>query len=164
MNRIEAMKRALEALEELADLVDDTREGRYEPDSFTTQPARTAMTALRTAIEAAEKQEPVARVLTHKEMAEAAKRYTTPPSVATPPAAITQEELQDLKRSELEGWRYADELEQERKRLTAQRQWVGLTYEEIMESWDEIRDGDLAPDFYAVIEAKLREKNLGESK
>ncbi len=41
----------------------------------------------------------------------------------------------------------------------AQRTWVGLTHDEVMESWDEIRDGDWAPDFYAVIEAKLKEKN-----
>ncbi len=40
-----------------------------------------------------------------------------------------------------------------------QRTWVGLTPEEVMESWEEIRDGDWAPDFYAVIEAKLKEKN-----
>jgi hypothetical protein len=43
----------------------------------------------------------------------------------------------------------------------AQRQWVGLSHEEVMDSWDEIRDGDWAPDFYAVIEAKLRSKNNG---
>jgi hypothetical protein len=41
----------------------------------------------------------------------------------------------------------------------AHRQWVGLSHEEVMDSWDEIRDGDWAPDFYAVIEAKLKEKN-----
>ena len=41
----------------------------------------------------------------------------------------------------------------------AHRTWVGLTFEEVMESWDEIRDGDWAPDFYEVIEAKLKEKN-----
>ena len=40
-----------------------------------------------------------------------------------------------------------------------ERTWVGLTPEEVMESWEEIRDGDWAPDFYAVIEAKLKEKN-----
>jgi hypothetical protein len=40
----------------------------------------------------------------------------------------------------------------------AQRQWVSLTHEEVMDSWDEIRDGDWAPDFYEVIEAKLKEK------
>jgi hypothetical protein len=28
-----------------------------------------------------------------------------------------------------------------------------------MDSWDEIRDGDWAPDFYEVIEAKLKERN-----
>jgi hypothetical protein len=42
----------------------------------------------------------------------------------------------------------------------AQRTWVGLTHEEVMDSWDEIRDGDWAPDFYAVIEAKLKERNV----
>jgi hypothetical protein len=42
----------------------------------------------------------------------------------------------------------------------AQRQWVGLSHEEVMDSWDEIRDGDWAPDFYAVIEAKLKERNV----
>jgi hypothetical protein len=96
-------------------------------------------------------------------------------------------ELRRLHQSEREGWRHASELEQERKRLTsichdylgeltamraakqmqqkiddlrgAQRQWVGLSHEEVMDSWDEIRDGDWAPDFYAVIEAKLKEKN-----
>lgn len=33
----------LEALKELSDLMDDVRSGNYEPDSFTTQPARTAI-------------------------------------------------------------------------------------------------------------------------
>jgi hypothetical protein len=42
----------------------------------------------------------------------------------------------------------------------AQRTWVGLSHEEVMDSWDEIRDGDWAPDFYAVIEAKLKERNV----
>lgn len=32
-----------EALEELADLMDDVRAGEYKPDSFTTQPAREAL-------------------------------------------------------------------------------------------------------------------------
>ena len=44
---IEAMEdhcRELEStLLELADLMDDTREGNYKPDSFTTQPARTIL-------------------------------------------------------------------------------------------------------------------------
>ena len=33
----------LDALRELADLVDDMRSGNYSPDSFTTQPARLAI-------------------------------------------------------------------------------------------------------------------------
>ncbi len=35
------------ALEELADLMDDVREGLYKPDSFTTQTARAALAAVR---------------------------------------------------------------------------------------------------------------------
>ena len=41
----------------------------------------------------------------------------------------------------------------------AHREWVGLTKDEVMASWEEIRLGDWAPDFYAVIEAKLKERN-----
>lgn len=37
----------VEALEELVDLMEDTRQGEYVPDSFTTQPARTALAAHR---------------------------------------------------------------------------------------------------------------------
>jgi len=82
-------------------------------------------------------------------------------ALAAQPAPV-QEELQDLKRSEREGWRYADELEQERKRLTAQRTWVGLTGED----FDFLvpycgNDFDLQDykDFARAIEAKLKEKN-----
>jgi hypothetical protein len=35
----------VEALEELANLMDDVREGAYTPDSFTCQPARAALKA-----------------------------------------------------------------------------------------------------------------------
>lgn len=37
----------VEALEELVDLMEDTRQGEYTPDSFTTQPARIAIDAYR---------------------------------------------------------------------------------------------------------------------
>lgn len=37
----------VEALEELIDLMEDTRQGEYVPDSFTTQPARIALAAYR---------------------------------------------------------------------------------------------------------------------
>jgi signal transduction histidine kinase len=36
----------VEATRELADLVEDTVDGEYEPDSFTTQPVRNALRAL----------------------------------------------------------------------------------------------------------------------
>lgn len=37
----------VEALEELVDLMEDTRRGEYIPDSLTTQPARAALVAYR---------------------------------------------------------------------------------------------------------------------
>lgn len=39
------IKALVEALGELADLMDDVRSGDYIPDSFTTQPARAAIAA-----------------------------------------------------------------------------------------------------------------------
>ena len=44
LRRLHALNQELlEALEELADLVDLIRSGDYTPDSFTTQPARAAI-------------------------------------------------------------------------------------------------------------------------
>ena|SRR5690625_2959970 len=43
----EDMKALVDALEELVDLMEDTRRGEYTPDSFTTQPARIALAAYR---------------------------------------------------------------------------------------------------------------------
>ena len=60
--------------------------------------------------------------------------------------------------------RFADEITAIKQARSApvleKKSWVGLSHEEVMDSWDEIRDGDWAPDFYAVIEAKLKERNV----
>ena len=45
--RCEAMDAVVEAARELADLMDDIEEGEYDPDSFTTQPIRVALAALK---------------------------------------------------------------------------------------------------------------------
>jgi hypothetical protein len=60
--------------------------------------------------------------------------YTTPPNVATPLAA---------------------------KRQSAQRQWVGLTDEEIEQAWEESSPYYNENDFARAIEVKLKEKNSG---
>ena len=76
---------------------------------------------------------------------------------------MNKERLIDLAKQA--GWEYADDdrgfepLWRFAARVRADRQWVGLNQEEVMESWEEIQDGDWAPDFYAVIEAKLKELN-----
>lgn len=41
------LRQALDALEELDDLVDSIRSGEYTPDSFTTQPVRSTAEAIR---------------------------------------------------------------------------------------------------------------------
>jgi hypothetical protein len=45
----------------------------------------------------------------------------------------------------------------------AQRQWVGLTDEEIQTTWDSVMDGSVftRKEVYKAIEAKLKEKNNG---
>lgn len=43
----ETILKLTEALEELSDLMDDVRTGDYEPDSFTTQPARQVLKEVR---------------------------------------------------------------------------------------------------------------------
>lgn len=48
----------VEALEELVDLMEDTHQGEYIPDSFTTQPARIALAAYRAALAGKEPAQP----------------------------------------------------------------------------------------------------------
>lgn len=45
----ERYREAVDALAELVDLMEETRHGYYEPDYFTTQPAKTALAKLREA-------------------------------------------------------------------------------------------------------------------
>jgi hypothetical protein len=132
---IEAMKQALEALEWNLPVIED-----YGDKEQLNRQHR-AITALRTAIEATEKQEPVAFIAPNGDLrktteakdhwewgAEFTSLYTTPPA--------------------------------------AQRQWVGLTDEEITESWSwaQSREAEHHAStgqhaFAYAIEAKLKEKN-----
>ena len=78
-------------------------------------------------------------------------------------AISEQEPLNLLKQSEREGWRYANELVLEIKRLqelTVNRKWVELTDAEIAEAVGCPLDEVYLADFRKVI-AKLKEKNSG---
>ena len=97
MNHIEAMKQALEALESCTP--EDTSTGHVIYPSYDEQAVEKAITALRTAIEQAEKQEPVAWVVEDQngERLEWAgdvpgcAGLPTFPLYTTPPAAPVQE-------------------------------------------------------------------------
>jgi hypothetical protein len=142
---IEAMKQALEALEDERDKYHE-----YGDEDGAPENVYEAITALRQAIEQAEKQEPVAwqvhpfdygighegayAMTSRIEQVEMWKRkgWTVQPLYTAPPAA--------------------------------QRQWVGLTDEEVDKAW---RSVDYTVpweqhriDIARAIEAKLKEKNL----
>ncbi len=124
---IEAMKQALEAFEFYMDLPSDCCPG----------PPKSAYAALRTAIEQAEKQEPVAwgmpredgfifDVICPEEHARLEGGYTIPLYTHPP------------------------------------KQWVGLTDEEWVKELGKVREqvnGDVFGGFYCAIEAKLKQKN-----
>jgi len=129
---IEAMKQALEALEEACG---DRCNAEYNPCY-----ARTAITALRQAIEQAEKQEPVAKV------------------VLTETLGLPCLQWLDLDRQfDFKGGEYLYTTPQ------PQREWVGLMEEEIAELHHEIKVRLMGTfkieDIYRAIEAKLKEKN-----
>jgi hypothetical protein len=134
---IEAMKQALEALEELnkASIGVDAVPLPGEID--------TAMDALRAAIEQAEKQKPVAWMydfLNSDNREEVIRDWMT-------------QDYADIEREK--GFNV-------RPLYTAPRQWVGLTDEEIKEiigSWGETPIKGYTRKLFDQIEAKLKEKN-----
>jgi hypothetical protein len=133
MTNIETMKQALEALENLQGLCSE--EGNFIEQLTIWAPD--AMYALRTAIEQAEKQEPVAWISTgparmiHWTSDKPVYDANWKPLYTTPPAA--------------------------------QRQWVGLTDEEAMQTWEGVikyAPGEVRlKDFARLIRDKLKEKN-----
>jgi hypothetical protein len=166
VNQIEAMKQALEALEK-------TRDENAAYLNFK-EPYHEAITTLRTAIEEAEKQEPVAWLIwlhgpaglfENKQFAEHefARRNQEYPDKdrklrplifgdTTPPAAPVHK---------LQCFHCQDTIETLNDKvmhLMAQREWLGLTDEDkrLFSSWLDDKEDD---EVFEAIEAKLREKN-----
>jgi len=103
---IEAMKQALEALESCTP--EDTSTGHVVWPSYDEQAVEKATTALRTAIEQAEKQEPVATVVSENKpvtmswwhepaLPVGTKLYTTPPAAQRQWVGLSEEEIDKLK-------------------------------------------------------------------
>ena len=144
---------------------------------------------LRTAIEQAEKQEPVAEVVEDDfskqvvgigrwlKLQNGTKLYTTPPAA---PAAPVQEQGQscycpncEVLSKQLAAQpapvqdteaHYKGVIEGVQKLFDdkrAQRQWVGLTQQDIDIAFDDTQEGGGFNEFARAIEAKLKEKNNG---
>ena len=153
---IQAMRQALEALEECR------RDPRlkYEHPFYDK-----TITSLRAAIETAEKQEPVGKFA---QFQDGIWREVTVGSsgvllYATPPAAQRQWLLADAIRAEptemIYKWRV---LELVKEHAVAQRQWVGLTDEEISRQVFGVTEGAFFNAFNQGVkwaEATLKEKN-----
>ena len=166
----EAMKLALEALESCTP--EDTSTGHVVWPSYDEQAVEKAITALRTAIEAAEnpKYDPIELHVLHSHIAgvlfdfmgwltSREKRLTLSSTDEAGPAveAITTF-------AKMRGLRLEDaQVEHWQAILTtppaAQRQWVGLTDEEIGEAFEQMSDYEMYNEFALAVEAKLKEKN-----
>ena len=149
---IDVMKQALEAME---------RNEHFRPGVNLN---KAAMTALRTAIEQTERAEPVAWADMDvrgedKGLSWTPGHFHTQPLYTTPPAAPVQER----NFCERCGKRLGDGHIHTCTPPAAQRQWVGLTDEEIKPLCDEnhIIYGAYTVDFIQSIEARLKEKNHG---
>ena len=155
MNHIEAMEQWLYALEMGRDAAFQAAEmfhlemrgykqQRHEALDAEVKQIDEAITTLRTAIEAAEKQEPAS--LTYKEVTDT---------------------MNALRRGTLEQQQIAVEMENKKLYTTppaAQRQWVGLTEDELGELMKDSCGYPMCPNgddlaFARAIEAKLKEKN-----
>jgi len=152
---IEAMKRALEALEDFISIKNDSHGamGYHLPWIL-----REYITALRAAIEQAEKQEPVAwmvytldgkSVCVTDNPSDFSDKNRVLPLYTDPPAAQSQDIKSGIETVAAKGG------------LLPTREWVGLTDEDIKELWDVWKDAlclDLKT-WACAIEAKLKEKN-----
>ena len=154
MTLIEAAKQALEALEWNLLVIED-----YGDKEQLNRQHR-AITALRTAIEAAKKQEPVAWI--NGEGRDWSLLEATQESLREHMAEIKR--LKAAQPAPAPGYcKHCKQYTIEEPLPAAQRQWVGLTDEEAMQTWElvikyapsEVR----LKDFARLIQDKLKEKN-----
>jgi hypothetical protein len=159
---IEAMKQALEALEILARYENpETRIQVRKPKDggpiVTMYPHKVALDAaqsLRQAIEQAEKQEPVAWRETHGKVIRALAEIVT---VHTPDNLF---DLDAVPRDPVMGLVQKIKMAIDvYKPPTPQREWVGLTQEDIDIAFDDTQEGGGFNEFARAIEQTLRRKN-----
>ena len=159
---IEAMKQMLEALERMKSFGNTFL---YKPNERSPyEQACEAITAGRQAIEQAEEQEPVADTLVRAYVAALIANNPDEAADATRKMVDYTYTTSQPKLEKRESVPVCEYCEKERPVIHApqpQREWVGLTDEELKQICAEnhIMLGAYAVDFIRAIEAKLREKN-----